>query len=217
MAIDGDQSSSLLTSQIFRPRGGVEQHIGYWQQLLEELQASPQGFYAAVDAAIQRRAIPDCRLSRVDWHEGGLVSAKREYLRAERGDILIDICGAPFGNAFFVSSWLCAPPPSILKAVGLAFGLLAFLGLCTQMNPGLLASLLWWGTILAFLAVVAFGIIWPFFFPPRLTYYRVDTAQMFYQAVHRAVLEVIDGLSSEQGLRLLSESERKPIMPGFGR
>ena len=78
---------------------------------------SPQHFYEAVTAAIEKREIPDCRLKRVMWREGGWFSAKREYLRAKRAGYLIDICGAPFGNAFFSSSWLCFPPPSVLVAV----------------------------------------------------------------------------------------------------
>jgi hypothetical protein len=196
------------------PRGGIETTIGHWSQLLGGLTASPQEFYASIEAAVKRREIPDCQLSRVDWHEGGTLSAKREYLRAERAEFVIDICGAPFGNAFFASSWLCGPPPSLKEPIAIAIGsfvLLAFLGQARW------AAGLWWLVLLFFFGVVAFGIIRPLFFPPRLTYYRVDTAEMFYQSIQAAVLEVIDGLSSAQGLRLLTEAERKPVMRGFGR
>lgn len=109
-------------------RGGIDTAWGHWSQLMEGLQASPQDFYTAIDAAIKRREIPDCYLRRVFWREGGLMSAKREYLQAERGEDLVDICGAPFGNAFFASSWLCTPPPSIVKAVLLIIGGLALGG-----------------------------------------------------------------------------------------
>jgi len=201
---------------------------------MEGLRASPKEFYAAISAAIERREIPDCTLTSVDWREGGVFSAKRLYLRAERGEDLIDICGAPFGTAFFASSWLCVPPPSLLGAVvlliaGVIGGFYLFLGLL-QLNP--LQTFVQYPAyrdqILALLAMLVldaifvvlvflFGIIRPLFFPPRLTYYRYDTAQMFYRAVHAAVIEVIQGLRSEQGLRLLTEDETKPIMRGFGR
>jgi len=65
--------------------------------------------------------------------------------------------------------------------------------------------------------VFIFGMIRSLFFPPRLTFYQYDTAEMFYTAVHNAVLEVIDGLRREEGLSALSEAERKPIMRGIGR
>lgn len=46
----------------------------------------------------------------------------------------------------------------------------------------------------------------------RETYWRIDTALMFQESVHAAVLEVIDEFIKTQGLRALSELERKPIM-----
>ncbi len=49
----------------------------------------------------------------------------------------------------------------------------------------------------------------------RKTYFRHDTAIMFQELFHSAVLEVIDGISKAKGLRALSEGERKPMMRGF--
>ena len=47
------------------------------------------------------------------------------------------------------------------------------------------------------------------------TYYRVDAATMFQTATHTAILEVIDEMTSAQGIKTLPESERKPIMREF--
>lgn len=47
------------------------------------------------------------------------------------------------------------------------------------------------------------------------TYYRIDTALMFQEAVHLAVLEIIDKMTEAKGLRSLSEAERKPILTSF--
>jgi hypothetical protein len=52
------------------------------------------------------------------------------------------------------------------------------------------------------------------FAPP--TFYAMDTALMFQQAVHNAVLEVIDCVTAEKGVRALTEAERKPILKSFG-
>ena len=49
----------------------------------------------------------------------------------------------------------------------------------------------------------------------RETYYKLDTAMMFQDSVHNAVLEVIDGLTTAKGIRALSELERKPVMRNF--
>jgi len=101
--------------------------ISHWYHLLEGLQTSPQGFYAAVEAAIQRRQVPDAYTQRIDWKEGGLLSARREYLRVRRKKLVFDICGAPFGPSFFVSWWLGELPSGFLAllasipVVGLLF------------------------------------------------------------------------------------------------
>jgi hypothetical protein len=38
---------------------------------------------------------------------------------------------------------------------------------------------------------------------------------MFQEAVHNAVLEVVDGMTASKGIRALTESQRKPIMKRF--
>ena len=47
------------------------------------------------------------------------------------------------------------------------------------------------------------------------TFYRVDAATMFQTATHSAVMEVVDSITSEKGIRGLDESERKPVMREF--
>jgi hypothetical protein len=88
--------------------------ISHWYFLFEGMQASPREFYAAVELAIQTRQVPDARTSRVDWKEGGLLSARREYLRVRRKKLVFDVCGAPFGPNFFVSWWLGELPSPIV-------------------------------------------------------------------------------------------------------
>ena len=46
----------------------------------------------------------------------------------------------------------------------------------------------------------------------RETYYSIDTASMFMTAVQQAILRVLDNLTTEQGLKSLTEDQRKPIM-----
>lgn len=217
-----------------RRRGGIETAWSHWSALMEGMQASPQDLYQAIADAIERREIPRCKFRRVLWKEGGWFSANRLYLRAERGDDLVDICAAPFGTGFFASSWLCTPPPSLLKAIvaliaGIFVGYLllrwmyasnpfeAFAAFYSVRPEYQVAIALLALDMLFVAAVFLFGIIRPIFFPPKLTYYRYDTAEMFYRAVHNAVIEVIQESREKQGLRLLTDDETKPIMRGFLR
>jgi len=138
---------------------------------------------------------------------------------------------------FFASSWLCFPLPSVLLAIIVMIvcfwhGASSAGDLLQILRTNSLQSFSSWPAlqqaliaaaaqvvvplVVGFLVLI-FGVIRPIFFPPRATYYRVDTALMFYLAVHKAVGDVIQGLRAEQGLRLLTEEELKPIMRGFGR
>lgn len=77
----------------------------HWSYLIEGLQASGLEFYERVEAALETRKLPDAKRTRVDWKEGGLLSAKREYLRVKRKKLVFDVCAAPYGSGFFVSWW----------------------------------------------------------------------------------------------------------------
>src|SRR5713226_7467213 len=100
--------------------------ISHWYKLIEGLQASPTELYRSVETMLQNRKIPNAESSRVDWKEAGTFSASREYLRMQRGKHVMDICGAPFGNGFFISWWLAeARPSAVLPTVG-ALGVIMF-------------------------------------------------------------------------------------------
>jgi len=46
----------------------------------------------------------------------------------------------------------------------------------------------------------------------RETYYTLDTALMFQDSVHSAVLEIMDEVTEGKGIRAMSELERKPVL-----
>ena len=61
------------------------------------------------------------------------------------------------------------------------------------------------------LSLPILGSVYRRFFHP-ITYYRIDTSEMFQHAVHGAVMEVIDQVTAAKGIRALTELERKPVM-----
>lgn len=149
-----------------------------WYQLIEGLQDSSQRFYASVEEAVKKRNIYDVKISRVDYRESGIFSAKREYLRVKWKKYIFDICAAPFGNGFFISWWLGSSPSKIMALIYM----IPFFG------PLLVRT-----------------------FKPE-TYYQLDSTAMFQESISRAVLEVVDDATEKNGLRSLSELERKPIL-----
>jgi len=45
-----------------------------------------------------------------------------------------------------------------------------------------------------------------------VTYFKIDTASIFMSYIQSSVLKVVDDITKKNGLRSLSESERKPIL-----
>jgi hypothetical protein len=70
-----------------------------------DFQFSSQQFYTLLEEKITQREMPSLTVSRVTHKEGGLFSSDRIYLRISRGHLVYDVCAAPYGNGFFVSSW----------------------------------------------------------------------------------------------------------------
>ena len=94
------------------PRGGPV--ISHWHTLVDGFNTSSLDFYKAVEEAVRAREVPEAEFSRVEFKESGVASAKREYLRVERGRVAFDIGAAPYGRGFFFSWWLIRPRPAHL-------------------------------------------------------------------------------------------------------
>ena len=219
------------------PDGAVLSHRHI---LCEDFSTSTQDFYRAVENAITRRNLPEIEISRVLFNEGGIVSARREYLRVQRKRVVFDICSAPYGNGHFFSWWLARVPPrfGVFATIGIFF-LATFL---TWLLHIILSPALPRGLVVGPIARMA---LWFFLFPVvllimgyfvqegaigdeewvmalpiigwlyvfvfnPLTYYRLDSAMMFRDSIRSAVNEVINELREEKGLRLLGEDELRP-------
>ncbi|HEX3036430.1 MAG TPA: hypothetical protein VHT73_15135 [Thermodesulfobacteriota bacterium] len=95
----------------------VELILSHWHHLFDGMQESTQQFYSQLEKAVNKRQIPDIKLSRVTYREGGILTAKREYFRVRRREHLFDVCAAPFADSFFVSWWLGEAPGFFLSLV----------------------------------------------------------------------------------------------------
>ena len=208
--------------------------VSHWDNLHENLQTSVQEFYGALEEALERRSIPGAQISRIERQEAGLLSANREYLRVTRERLYFDICAAPFGTGFFMSWWLTEPKNELGALVRLGvFGALFIGELVMVAVLGLfLGTFVYTGLILGTVFAVATEALpspelesvvrsvpvlsWFYAsFVKPATFYRIDTTLMFQQAVHQAVLEVVDATTSAKGIRALNDQERKPIMRDF--
>jgi len=77
-----------------------------WSHLIDKLDYSTEEFYKALKEELHSHNIKGISTSFVTHKEGSLASASRRYLRVSWKGHTYDICGATFGNGFFVSWWL---------------------------------------------------------------------------------------------------------------
>lgn len=204
--------------------------VSHWHKLLEDQQASALDFYGAVEEELKRREVPGLQLERVDWREGGVTSAKREYLRIGRERLTFDLCAAPYGTGYFYSWWVAkqkSPYAAMLGVVGLIV-VLGAVGLFISKLGMFIGLIMFLIALLASLAGVehgaragnvhleeavqaipGVGAMYNSLFKP-VTYYSLDTAIMFQESVSKAVGTVIANERNAQGLRALSPDEERP-------
>lgn len=142
-----------------------------WHHYLDGFESGAHRFYAALDAAIERRRIPDARVSRVTVTENGVHSAEvgmltqaRVCVRVEREDLTIDVCATPFGSGLAVSWWLTKPSRKGLLylliascvLLGVPIAVAGFDLLASSFGPLLGGA---WGAMLAAAGIAILGVL----------------------------------------------------------
>lgn len=96
----------LLIIAVFRSKKPLQEVLSHWHHLFETVPFSSQEFYAAVEGEVKSKDVAGITFSRVNYAQGGMFSASREYLRITFNEYAYDICAAPFGKGYFVSWWM---------------------------------------------------------------------------------------------------------------
>ncbi len=197
--------------------------------LIDGFQTSSDQFYQSIESELETRQVPGLELQRLDYHEGGLLSAKREYLRMRRERLTFDLCSAPFGTSWFFSYRFCEIPAPLPL-----WQLLLVLILCGSLALGYVALFgpIWGGivvgmTILGFglvlrnsltlgfddfdawlLTVPVFGRIYEALFRKE-TFFRQDTRFMYAEMLERLIQDKIREVTGEDGIEKIEFIEAK--------
>lgn len=205
--------------------------ISHWYALVPNFSASTQEFYQTVEEELKTRQVPDLEMSRVDFAEGGMLSANRQYLRMTREFLVFDICAAPFGSGYFYSCRFADLTPRIslwdfiFAGVGCAFllglSLMIFKGLGVFVFLGLIGILIYSAYTAKGLrdkSLDAFLLKLPvigglyFRFVRKETYYRHDTRLMYRDVVNELVKNKVLEVTGAKGIKLLRFNEFDPVL-----
>tara|TARA_R110002049_G_scaffold150535_3_gene313649 strand:+ start:324 stop:1031 length:708 start_codon:yes stop_codon:yes gene_type:complete len=200
--------------------------------LIDGFQTSSDQFYQSIESELESRQVPGLELQRLDYHEGGVLSAKREYLRMRRERLTFDLCSAPIGTSWFFSYRFCEIPAPLPL-----WQLLLVLILCGSLALGYVALFgpIWGGivvgmTILGFglvlrnsltlgfddfdawlLTVPVFGRIYEALFRKE-TFFRQDTRFMYAEMLERLIQDKIREVTGENGIEKIEFIEAKADM-----
>ena len=84
----------------------VSEVISHWSHYFQSFSLSADEFYKTAEKIISAHNMPNTKVERTTHKEGGMFSSNREYLRIKHGNLVFDVCAAPFGTDFFISWWL---------------------------------------------------------------------------------------------------------------
>lgn len=202
----------------------------HWQIVVENFNTSTLEFYKTVETAIAKRQLPDVGFERTDLKEGGILSAKREYLLVKRGKHIFAICSAPYGTGQFFSWWLLERVPRFALLYAMVFLAVVPIILVSMMGTmGIVKGFIWfmvfggigmamvvYGDVFnaaaldeTILAIPYLGSVYQKLFRPA-TFYAADTTAMFQETIRQAVKEAVDEVCTAKGLRALSPEEARP-------
>jgi hypothetical protein len=206
--------------------------IDHWYSLVPSFNTSTKEFYEAVEKELNDRKVPGLEMFHVDFAEGGLLSAKREYLRMTRERLVFDVCAAPFGTAYFFSCRFAEIPAVIQlwQLLVVLVGLLMIAGLIFKVAGIILGiGILIVGFIAAIYLLrnaVSLGlkdldatlikspVVGPIYenWFRKETYYRQDTRLMYRDTVNDVVKAKVEEATGAKGIKLIKFNDYNPIL-----
>lgn len=203
-----------------------EQVVSHWATLIDDFDTSGQDFFSDIEARVQTREVPQVTISRIEFHEHGMLSDKRMYLRLQRDDLIFDVGAAPYGTGFFFSWWLArkTPPLAWLYTLGFVFAWGIFsvtivdeVGALMAPFPGFVLALVAYALLARseiagpeahFSQAPLVGGLYRRFVNPA-TYHSEDIVAMYQESIRRAVNEAVDHALKAQGRAALAPEQKR--------
>jgi hypothetical protein len=213
--------------------------LDHWYSLVPDFSQSTKDFYNSVEAELKLREVPGLSVDYVDFTEGGVLSAKREYLRMTRERLVFDVCAAPFGTSFFFSCRFAQIPAEVKlwQLMALLIGVCAFVALGFKAFSdvlGLAGVFIFPFVMSAILAAVLYvmrnaiamglhdldaslirtpviGPIYEAWFRKE-TYYRQDTRLMYCDTITAVVKAKVEEVTGAKGIKLIRFNEYSPLL-----
>jgi hypothetical protein len=192
----------------------------WWHVVLLDFEASTEEFYTEIEHDLKSRELQGLDLSRVEYAEGGILSAKRTYLRMRRERLIFDVCSAPFGTSWLFSCRFAEVRVSlrVWELMVMLLFVAAFWFSYAQLFGVVTGSIVFGATllglVLAMLCAVPFGFhdmdaallqlpcigtLYELYLRPD-TYYRQDTRVAYTRIVNSIVRHRVEEVAKARGI-----------------
>jgi hypothetical protein len=189
---------------------------------------TPVEFYKLVLKNLDWRKVPDLKGGLLWLHERHVFSRERLYLQLKRERLVFEICAAPFGTGYFVSSrlfdrrkganafhyifaclFMISFGMTVWSRFGWVVGVVATTLLLTTLWSLMRLALVETAALLdeKFCEVPVLGPIFESLFHPN-TYYRQDTNAMYKAVVKKAFKESVAELVKMKGLKTTGDDSK---------
>jgi hypothetical protein len=211
----------------------------WWHAVLLDFEASVSEFYDAIECDLKAREVQGLELSRVEYGEGSLLSAKRTYLRMRRERIIMDVCSAPFGTSWLFSFRFSEVRVCVTaRGLGVLFLLLAgfwysYVQLFGFTTGNIIFGSTIFGSLLLMVSAVPLGFhdmdaallqipvvggVYELLFRPD-TYYRQDTRVAYATIIDSVVRDRVSAVARARGVEKvqfvkLNVPEEQPSLIG---
>lgn len=200
--------------------------VARWHHSANNLSTSGLDFYASIETTIWAKEFP-VKLARVRRSERGALSAKREYLEATYQNHTFMLSAFPFGKDFYFGWWLSRKLPGVtLLGCAILLGAAGLMYWRVDVQGPLLGSFTALGILLvlfvfftgaggsdvreALSGMPLFGGVYRRFFNP-VTYYTEESRLIFEEAIHRVVLDVVDGILTVNQMTPLTDAQKAAL------
>lgn len=198
--------------------------------LIEGFQTSTDAFYRSIEGELTARKVPGLDLERIDYHEGGILSSKRDYLRMRRERLTFDLCSAPFGTSWFFSYRFCEIPAPL--PLWQLLVVLAAIAALASAYAALFGAI--WGCAIIGMTALGFALLvrnaltlgledfdaWLLTVPilgrvyegllRKETFFRQDTRFMYAEMVERIIQAKIKEVTASEGIEKVEFVEARP-------
>jgi hypothetical protein len=206
--------------------------LDHWVAFLDSFNYSPLEFYAAIEKELEARRIPGLSISKEEFHEGGLLSDQRIYLRLSRERLAMYTCAAPFGAGYFFSCRTVYVPALVrlwhivatflafflmwivlIRPLGFVFSIYAISALVFALGAMLrnAASAAFSDVDSLLLRIPVVATIYEDWFRAE-SYWRIDTRMIYLQRVPSLVRELAEEITAAKGAKLEKQYQRAPIL-----